>query len=78
VIGYSKDFMMLKVDLTSADDPKAAALQRKYQIQGVPTLIFLKPDGTEIAPLRVIGFEPKDVFLPKMKQALELSSAKKP
>jgi thiol:disulfide interchange protein len=39
----------------------------------VPTLIFLKPDGTEIEELRITGFEPKDVFLSKMKRALELS-----
>jgi thiol:disulfide interchange protein DsbD len=78
VISASKDFKMLKVDLTSADDPKSTVLQQKYQIQGVPTLVFLKPDGKEMAELRVTGFEPKDVFLPKMKRALEMSGAQKP
>jgi thiol:disulfide interchange protein DsbD len=78
VIDASQNFVMLKVDLTSADDPKGAVLQQKYQIKGVPTLVFLRPDGTEITQLRVTGFEPKDVFLPKMKQALEMSGARKP
>jgi hypothetical protein len=52
-----------------------AVMQQKYQIKGVPTLVFSKPDGTEMTQLRATGFEPKDVFLPKMKQALEMSGA---
>jgi thiol:disulfide interchange protein DsbD len=78
VISASKGFMMLKVDLTSADDPKTAVLQEKYQIKGVPTLVFLKPDGKELTGLRITGFEPKEVFLPKMDKALEMSGPQKP
>ena len=78
VIGASRDFVMLKIDLTSADDPKAVALQQKYEAKGVPTLIFLKPDGTEITGLRITGFEPKEVFLAKIKQALETIGAQNP
>ncbi len=32
-------------------------MQQKYQVKGVPTLVFLKPDGTEMTELRVTGFE---------------------
>jgi len=71
VIAASRDFVMLKVDLTTADDPQANALQQKYDLKGVPTLVFLRPDGTEISDLRVTGFEPKEVFLPKMQRALQ-------
>lgn len=78
VISASKDFIMLKVDLTSADDPKAAALQQKYGARGVPTLVFLKPDGTEMPGLRMTGFETKDVFLGRMKQALEAAGTRNP
>jgi hypothetical protein len=34
----------------------------------------LKPDGTEIEELRGTGFESKDIFLSKMKRAIELSN----
>ncbi len=76
VISRSKDFIMLKVDLTSTDDPKAEELRAKYQVKGVPTLVFLKPDGREIADLRVTGFEPKDVFLEKMNKAIQLTQVR--
>ena len=43
VVTRSRDFVMLKVDLTSTEDPKAEALREKYQVKGVPTLVFLQP-----------------------------------
>jgi thiol:disulfide interchange protein DsbD len=73
VVAASREFLMLKADLTSNQDESAKTFSRKFRIKGVPTLIFLKPDGTEIEELRITGFEPKDVFLSKMKRALELS-----
>jgi thioredoxin:protein disulfide reductase len=71
VVRLSSDFMMLKVDLTSADNPDTEALRKKYQAWGVPTLVFLKPDGEEIPDLRATGFESKEVFIGRMKQALQ-------
>jgi thiol:disulfide interchange protein DsbD len=73
VVAASREFMMLKADLTSNQDESAKTFSRKFGVKGVPTLIFLKPDGTEIGELRITGFEPKDAFLSKMKRALELS-----
>ena len=71
VVARSRDFVMLKVDLTSADDPQAEMLRKKYQARGVPTLVFLTPDGREIPGLRGTGFESKEVFLEKMNRALK-------
>ncbi len=71
VIERSRRFVMLKVDLTSADDPQAKALTEKYQIRGVPTLVFLKPDGTELPELRGTGFESRESFLDKMDRVLQ-------
>lgn len=73
VVSASRRFVMLKADLTSNRDESTKAFTRKFGIKGVPTLIFLKPDGSEIEELRITGFEPKDVFLSKMSRALELS-----
>jgi thiol:disulfide interchange protein DsbD len=77
VVERSREFIMLKVDLTSADDPQAEALRGKYQARGVPTLVFLKPDGQEISSLRGTGFESKEVILDKMNRALQLSAHQK-
>jgi len=73
VIAASREFVMLKVDLTSNKDAGVKAFYRKYGVKGVPTLIFLKPDGSEIEELRGTGFESRDVFLSKMRRALAVS-----
>jgi thiol:disulfide interchange protein DsbD len=77
VIAASREFVCLKADLTDNKDEVVKAFYRKYGVKGVPTLIFLKPDGAEIADLRTTGFEKKNVFLPKMLRAIELSRLSK-
>jgi thioredoxin:protein disulfide reductase len=77
VVSLSREFVMLKVDLTLADDPKTELLRKRFDVRGVPTLVFLKPDGEEVSSLRGTGFESKDVFLGKMKQILQLGSGEK-
>ncbi|OGD22314.1 MAG: hypothetical protein A2W03_09025 [Candidatus Aminicenantes bacterium RBG_16_63_16] len=72
VIAASRGFVMLKADLTRRSGP-VNAFYKKYGVKGVPTMIFLRPDGTEITELRGTGFENKDVFLEKIRRALELS-----
>jgi len=76
VIAASRQFAMVKADLTSNKDPGVKEFYKKFRVKGVPTLIFLRPDGREIEELRGTGFESKDVFLAKMKRALELGSKK--
>ena len=71
VIERSREFVMLKADLTSAGEPHVEDLRQKFQARGVPTLVFLRPDGSEIAGLRGTGFETKEVFLDKMNRALQ-------
>lgn len=77
VIERSREFIMLKVDLTLADDPQSEALRTQYEVLGVPTLVFLGPDGREIADLRGNGFEPKEIFLDKMNRALQFAAGSK-
>jgi thiol:disulfide interchange protein DsbD len=72
VIELSREFLMVKVDLTKAGDPKTQEWRKKYSIKGVPTLIFLKPSLDEIKELRVVGFMDKEEFLPIMEKALQL------
>ncbi len=70
IIAEAENFVMLRADLTRNDDEKVKAFYKKFAAKGCPTLIWLKPDGMEIADLRGVGFENKDVFLAKMKKAL--------
>jgi thiol:disulfide interchange protein len=63
---------MLRADLTRRSEA-VSEFYKKFRVKGVPTLIFLRRDGSEIAELRGTGLETKDVFLEKMKRALELT-----
>jgi thiol:disulfide interchange protein DsbD len=72
VIAASRDFLMLRADLTRRSEA-VSEFYKKFRVKGVPTLIFLRRDGSEIAELRGTGLETKDVFLEKMKRALELT-----
>jgi thiol:disulfide interchange protein DsbD len=71
VIALSRDFVMLKGDLTVGTDPKVKAMYAKFGVKGVPTLVFLAADGREMAELRGTGFENKEVFMPKMQKTLD-------
>lgn len=56
VIDATEDMVRLKVDLTNYDSPEAEELRRRYEIAGVPTIVFLGPDGEEVEDARVVGF----------------------
>ncbi|MBI4430033.1 MAG: thioredoxin family protein [Ignavibacteriales bacterium] len=70
VIQSTKDFLRLKVDLTSFDSPASEALRKKYNIAGVPTIVFLRSDGTEETGARLVGFVPPDEFVERLKPLL--------
>ncbi|MBI1925041.1 protein-disulfide reductase DsbD [Candidatus Poribacteria bacterium] len=56
-----ESFVPLKADLTRYSSPEVEALKAQYQIRGVPTIVFLAPDGKEWREKRVVGFlGPKD------------------
>jgi thioredoxin:protein disulfide reductase len=71
VIAASRDFVMLRSNLTTDKDPVIKELYRRYQVRGVPTYVILGPDGKEKADLRLVGFEAKKDFLARLKKALE-------
>jgi thiol:disulfide interchange protein DsbD len=45
----------LRVDATNQDDPNVQALAQQYQVEGLPTIIFLNTHGIEIKNSRLIG-----------------------
>ena len=71
VVKESAEFSMIKVDLTKGSDPDVMQLLRKYDIKGVPTVIFLDPGGNEMRALQVVDFMPGEELVLRMKKALE-------
>ncbi|MCJ7483526.1 MAG: thioredoxin domain-containing protein [Thermodesulfovibrionales bacterium] len=70
VVKESAKFSMIKVDLTKEANPDVMHLLKKYDVKGVPTVIFLDPSGHEIKELQIVDYIPGSEFLPRMKKAL--------
>jgi thiol:disulfide interchange protein DsbD len=70
VVKESEKFSMIKVDLTKEAQPDVLQLLKKYDVKGVPTVIFLDSGGNEIKELQIVDYVPGSEFLPRMKKAL--------
>lgn len=68
VITAANGFVTVMIDCTAKADPTILAIQKKYGVTGLPTVVFAKADGTMIR--QTIGFVEADDFLPEMKAAL--------
>jgi thiol:disulfide interchange protein DsbD len=73
VIEATGQFVRLKVDLTHFDSPEAENLRKQFSIAGVPTIVFLGPDGEEVPGTRVVGYLPPDEFLERIRIVGEAS-----
>jgi thiol:disulfide interchange protein DsbD len=60
------DFIMVKVDLTRADNPLNEDLLKRYSVKGVPTVVFIGTNGRERDDLRLVDYIPADQFLNRM------------
>jgi thiol:disulfide interchange protein DsbD len=74
VIAETKDFVRLKVDLTHFDSPESEALRKKFNIAGVPTIVFVDRNGQEVFGSRVVGYLSPSEFIEKVKPALAAGS----
>jgi thiol:disulfide interchange protein DsbD len=66
VIDAAKDIVPLKADLTQHGSPEVRALRRKFDIRGVPTIVFIDAAGRERANLRAVEFIDKEEFLSRL------------
>lgn len=66
VVAAARDFDAYKVDLTNADSPEATEVSARYAVRGVPTIVFLAPDGAEVAAARVEGFVNAGEFVKRL------------
>ena len=56
VVKKSAGFVMVKIDLTSGDNPTYQRLVEDFGIKGVPTVVFLDKIGNERRDLRLVEF----------------------
>ncbi len=67
VVAAGKGWVFLKADLTKTGSPEVEALKDEWKVLGVPTLIFLGPDGRETGE-RIVGFEPPESFVSRLER----------
>jgi thiol:disulfide interchange protein DsbD len=72
VMELSRRFVLLCYDLTRTH-PDQKKILKKYDIKGVPTVIFLNREGVEQKRLRIESMISTSDFLERMKAALKLS-----
>ena len=63
VVKLAQDFVMVKVDLTQKGDPSHQQALGRYEVKGVPTVVFLDGDGKECQNLRLVDYLPPEQFL---------------
>ncbi len=73
VIEASRNVVMLKADITKGNSAEAKKVIASYGIKGVPTVIFIRPDGMEEADLRLNQFEKADGVLARFNALLSAS-----
>jgi thioredoxin:protein disulfide reductase len=70
VINLAKGFMTLKADLTHFQSEETNKIRDKFNIKGVPTIVFIKADGNEVEDIRLVGYEEAEEFLERMQGSL--------
>ena len=65
VINSMKGILPLRVDLT-ARRPDQHKITKRFNVKGVPTIIFIGPDGKEIKDLRITSYVDKSLFLKRL------------
>ena len=63
VIHALAGFQKYKIDLTDLSSPEFAKLVERFEVVGVPTVIFIDPKGNEAREARISGFVDPEEFL---------------
>lgn len=75
VLEEAEHFINVKIDGT-IEDEKILALYDRYGIQGLPTVLFLLPDGKPLEEPKVTGFLDGKRFLAEMKKVRDLAPSR--
>ncbi len=71
VVQMSRQFVLFKVDITGGMSAEIDKLRKQFNVKGVPTIIFINPQGEPQPALRILGFVEPEEFIKKMKAALQ-------
>ncbi|MGM0506671.1 MAG: cytochrome c biogenesis protein CcdA [Bacteroidota bacterium] len=71
VIEEAETFVRLKADMTQYESEESRELRERFEIAGVPTILFLDQTGEEARDERVVGFLGPNPFLERMHRSLE-------
>jgi thiol:disulfide interchange protein DsbD len=66
VINATKNVVTMKADLTQHSNADVRALRKRYDIRGVPTIVFIDAKGKERSDLRAVQFIDKNEFLRRL------------
>ena len=69
VIDSTEAFVRLRVDLSNYDSPESVNLRRQFEVTGVPEIMFINAQGSEVREARVVGFLGANDFLQRIKKA---------
>jgi thiol:disulfide interchange protein DsbD len=73
VIEATQNFRRFKVDMTNYESETSQQLRETFEVAGVPTIVFIGPDGEEIEEARVVGFLNASRFMERVNMLLEAS-----
>jgi thiol:disulfide interchange protein DsbD len=74
VVELSRKFVTIRLDLTHRQPHQEEILSR-FQVKGVPTIVFMNRSGEEDKRLRIEEFVDKTQFLERMKALLSAPSS---
>jgi thiol:disulfide interchange protein DsbD len=74
VVELSRKFVTIRLDLTHRHPDQEEILSR-YQVKGVPTIVFVNRKGEEVPGLRIEELVDKTQFIERMKALLATSSS---
>lgn len=66
VIAAMENVVTMKADLTQHGSADVRALRKRYDIRGVPTIVFIDANGNERPELRAVQFIDKNEFLRRL------------
>jgi thiol:disulfide interchange protein DsbD len=66
VINATRNVVTMKADLTQHANADVQALRKRYDIRGVPTIVFIDAKGKERPDLRAVQFIDKNEFLRRL------------
>jgi thioredoxin:protein disulfide reductase len=78
VINQTNQVAMIRADLTSESSPEVEKIRKDFGIWGVPTILFLGPDGREHTELRQVEYVDADKLLGLLEKAKSIATTNSP